>query len=223
MVIVIAARSDLRDGNQMANEAFADSPIQVRTVQPSEADYAAISEALMETARGRWFLAEYARRNRNADTRLVLDKVARLEESLAARQQADAASDAGPAVTEAVATIRDIVEAAQACDRKPADSFGTKPVEPPDVDWLRDRCSQRRSVRTAWADETSPRWRIQQPGDGPGFDVIPEVVGPGPDESRRDRRGRAGRPNGRVVSDALPACRVRSMPTPRTTGDCRSS
>ena len=48
----------------------------------SEADYAAIEAAVMETARGRWFLAEFARRNRNADTRLVLDAVARLEATL---------------------------------------------------------------------------------------------------------------------------------------------
>ena len=39
----------------------------------SEADYEAIEAAVMETARGRWFLAEYARRNRNADTQVLLD------------------------------------------------------------------------------------------------------------------------------------------------------
>jgi hypothetical protein len=41
----------------------------------------------METARGRWFLDEYARRNRNSDTRMVLDAVARIEETLAAQKQ----------------------------------------------------------------------------------------------------------------------------------------
>ncbi len=45
----------------------------------TEADYAAISGLLMESARGRWFLAEYARRNRQADTTLVLDAIARIE------------------------------------------------------------------------------------------------------------------------------------------------
>ena len=74
----------------MVNEAFALSPISARAVQPSEEDYAAISEAFMETSRGRWFLTEYAKRNRNADTRLVLDAVARLEESLAAQRRAAA-------------------------------------------------------------------------------------------------------------------------------------
>jgi chemotaxis protein CheZ len=44
-----------------------------------DAEFDAIAAAVMETARGRWFLGEYARRNRNADTRLVLDMLARIE------------------------------------------------------------------------------------------------------------------------------------------------
>jgi chemotaxis regulatin CheY-phosphate phosphatase CheZ len=44
-----------------------------------EADYEMIEAAVMETARGRWFLAEYARRNRQADTASVLAAVERLE------------------------------------------------------------------------------------------------------------------------------------------------
>jgi len=71
----------------MAEEAFALSPIAARATQPSEADYDAIREAFMETSRGRWFLGEYAKRNRNADTRLVLDAVARIEETLAAQKK----------------------------------------------------------------------------------------------------------------------------------------
>jgi hypothetical protein len=71
----------------MANQAFALSPISARASLPSEEDYEAIREAFMETARGRWFLDEYARRNRNADTRMVLDAVSRVEETLAAQRQ----------------------------------------------------------------------------------------------------------------------------------------
>src|SRR5882672_11616728 len=84
---VISTRGDLREESSMADEAFALSPISARAAQPSEEDYAAISEAFMETSRGRWFLGEYAKRNRNADTRLVLDAVARIEQNLAAQQQ----------------------------------------------------------------------------------------------------------------------------------------
>jgi hypothetical protein len=49
---------------------------------PSEADYDAICAAVMETVRGRWFLTEYSRRNRHADTELVLGAINRIETTL---------------------------------------------------------------------------------------------------------------------------------------------
>jgi chemotaxis regulatin CheY-phosphate phosphatase CheZ len=49
----------------------------------SEADYDAIEAAVMETERGRWFLREYARRNRNSDTQVLLDAISRLEQAVA--------------------------------------------------------------------------------------------------------------------------------------------
>jgi hypothetical protein len=88
MMIVTITRHDLRDEFAMADEAFALSPISARAALPSEADYDAIREAFMETSRGRWFLNEYAKRNRNADTTMVLDAVARIEQALAAQKQA---------------------------------------------------------------------------------------------------------------------------------------
>src|SRR3954468_18103001 len=89
MVIVTITRCDLRDEFAMAavEEVFALSPISARATLPSEADYDAIREAFMETARGRWFLGEYAKRNRNADTSMVLDAVARIEATMAAQKQ----------------------------------------------------------------------------------------------------------------------------------------
>lgn len=48
----------------------------------SEADYEAIADAVMETERGRWFLKEYARRNRNTDTQTVLNALERLEDRI---------------------------------------------------------------------------------------------------------------------------------------------
>ena len=86
-MIVSVARDDLRGEFTMADEAFALSPISARASLPGEEDYEAIREAFMETSRGRWFLGEYAKRNRNADTRMVLDAVARIEENLAAQRQ----------------------------------------------------------------------------------------------------------------------------------------
>ncbi|MDO9062680.1 MAG: hypothetical protein Q7U92_27145, partial [Bradyrhizobium sp.] len=94
----------------MADEAFALSPISARAAQPSEEDYDAISKAFMETSRGRWFLGEYAKRNRNADTSMVLEAVARLEENLAAQRQPQPADNG---LDEALAAIRGAVNQAR--------------------------------------------------------------------------------------------------------------
>ncbi|MFY9955454.1 hypothetical protein [Bradyrhizobium sp.] len=96
----------------MADEAFALSPISARAAQPSEADYAAIREAFMETSRGRWFLGEYAKRNRNADTSMVLDAVARIEDALAAQRQQQPAPDTR--FEAALAAFRSAVDQADA-------------------------------------------------------------------------------------------------------------
>ena len=61
---------------------MADEPFALSTVPPAlpaQGDYDAICATVMESARGRWFLQEYARRNRNADTRVVLDAIERIE------------------------------------------------------------------------------------------------------------------------------------------------
>lgn len=51
---------------------------------PSEDDFLTLCAALSESARGRAFLAEYARRNRNADTEALLAAIGRIEERLRA-------------------------------------------------------------------------------------------------------------------------------------------
>ncbi|WP_027552718.1 hypothetical protein [Bradyrhizobium sp. Cp5.3] len=94
----------------MATEAFALSPMSARAAEPNEQDYDAIREAFMETARGRWFLGEYAKRNRNADTRMVLDAVAKIEETIAAQRQ-PVIEDRLP---EALVAIRRAVEETEA-------------------------------------------------------------------------------------------------------------
>jgi hypothetical protein len=121
VVIVIATRSDLRDGFDMADEAFALSPIGARATQPNEADYEAIREAFMETARGRWFLGEYAKRNRNADTTMVLDAVARIEETLAAQHMPPEFDNRLP---EALAAIRSAVDEAAEAATAAIDGLG---------------------------------------------------------------------------------------------------
>ena len=104
----------------MADEAFALSPISARAALPSEADYDAIREAFMETSRGRWFLTEYAKRNRNADTTMVLDAVARIEQTLAAQKQATGDDE----LAKAVAAIRSSLEEARAAAKALAPSMG---------------------------------------------------------------------------------------------------
>ena len=57
-------------------------PLQSKPVPPRRglaAEYAALEATLQGTPVGRWFLAEYARRNRTPETQLMLDAIARLE------------------------------------------------------------------------------------------------------------------------------------------------
>lgn len=54
----------------------------------SASDFEAIRDAVMETARGRWFLDEYATRLRTAETAELLDSMKRLENAVAANHDA---------------------------------------------------------------------------------------------------------------------------------------
>ena len=72
----------------------------------SEVDYEAIEAAVTETVRGRWFLAEFARRNKQAETRLLLDAMARLEATVAAGQVALPSAD--PSIRLLVQRIKEI-------------------------------------------------------------------------------------------------------------------
>src|SRR6202162_3114985 len=103
----------------LADEAFALSPISARATLPGEADYDAIREAFMETSRGRWFLGEYAKRNRNADTRMVLDAVARIEKTIAAKKP----PPPEPGLAEALAAIGSALDEARAAAAAALDSM----------------------------------------------------------------------------------------------------
>lgn len=69
----------------------------------SGADYSMIEQAVMETARGRWFLLEYARRQRAAETQRLADLVDRLEAMAA--QPAPAEPAAAPIAAGANAAL----------------------------------------------------------------------------------------------------------------------
>jgi hypothetical protein len=122
-MIVSVTRGDLRDEFSMADEAFALSPISARAAQPREEDYDAISEAFMETSRGRWFLGEYAKRNRNADTRMVLDAVARIEQNLAAQKQPEPEPVPDTGLADALAAIKTALNEARAAASAAIDSL----------------------------------------------------------------------------------------------------
>jgi hypothetical protein len=112
----------------MADDAFALSPISARASMPTEADYEAICGAFMETARGRWFLGEYAKRNRNADTRMVLDAIERIEATLASQKAATGLSlvDLLPAIAALIVDAeRRILDALPKSDSRPA----TEPIQ----------------------------------------------------------------------------------------------
>ena len=82
-----------------------------------EADYEAIEDAVMETARGRWFLAEYARRNRHADTTMLLKALDRIEAAMR-----------GERSVQSVDRIRfDLVEMSKAIARTKTEIASIKP------------------------------------------------------------------------------------------------
>jgi hypothetical protein len=56
----------------------------------SAADFDSVEAAVMETERGRWFLAEFARRIRAEDAQRILSAIDRLEERMAEAEAAEA-------------------------------------------------------------------------------------------------------------------------------------
>ncbi len=59
--------------------------MQIAAVEPmldTEQEYRAIETAMLETARGRWFLAEHSRRSRRMETGQLEDALAQLKSSL---------------------------------------------------------------------------------------------------------------------------------------------
>jgi hypothetical protein len=84
---------------------------EARSLTPlSETDYEAIEAAVMETARGRWFMSEFARRNRQADTLQLLGALQRIERVVGTGLAEPAATPpaAEPEIGEAAALIADL-------------------------------------------------------------------------------------------------------------------
>lgn len=96
----------------MSNAPFARSTI----ASPSwgEDDYDAIFATLMGSARGRWFLNEFSRRNRHADTAQVIAAISRIETLISNRESETARNlradllDMARAITEVRSEVAEI-------------------------------------------------------------------------------------------------------------------
>src|SRR5580692_10978990 len=102
----------------MADEPFSISPS--APPPPTEADYEGIHAAVMETVRGRWFLSEYAKRNRHADTSMILAAIDRVEALWRER-------GAVPAASPAERVHFDLVEMAKAIAQTRSEIAAIKP------------------------------------------------------------------------------------------------
>ena len=111
----------------MADGSLAISPMP--PALPADADYDALCEALMASSRGRWFLEEYAKRNRNADTGLVLDAIARVEAVVRSEQAHQASQGVRIELLEMARTIAqtraDVAEAKPERSASPSAEAGT--------------------------------------------------------------------------------------------------
>lgn len=86
-------------------------PVGAEDAEPvaGAADFEAIQGAVQETARGRWFLAEFARRNKVADTATLLEALQRIETAIAkpaAASAAEAMKRMGPSLADALVELR---------------------------------------------------------------------------------------------------------------------
>jgi hypothetical protein len=91
-----------------------------------ERDYQAFSTALSASARGRTFLAEYTRRNRNADTELLLAAIDKLQGKIAANK---AARTSEPVRSELHALLKEISAARDELDASILTMKATKLAE----------------------------------------------------------------------------------------------
>jgi hypothetical protein len=73
----------------------------------TQKDYEAIEGAVLESPRGRWFLGEFARRNRAADTLMLLEAIRKLERGVAENPAHQPSADL---VAELAAELKDLSE-----------------------------------------------------------------------------------------------------------------
>jgi len=75
-----------------------------------EDDFEAIEAAVTETVRGRWFLAEFARRARGEEIRQVLDAMTRLEHVVTEQKTEQRAIPADPSIRLLVQRLKEVTQ-----------------------------------------------------------------------------------------------------------------
>ena len=100
----------------MANDPLALSGIGAGL--PQEAEYDAVYAAVTATERGRWFLTEFASRNRHADTDTLMDAIARIEVAV----RSDAPSRQSPRLPDLSAATERLADIAFGLRERAADA-----------------------------------------------------------------------------------------------------
>ncbi len=109
---------------------------------PNDTDYEAVYAAVTATERGRWFLAEYASRNRHADTQLLTNALARIEAAVlgdAPAQATNGATSAAATSADAMSIATDV--AAVAGEAEPAAAPRDESIPAQTVDQTADNLS----------------------------------------------------------------------------------
>ena len=122
-----------------------------------ESDYESICAAMMETAHGRWFLSEYAQRNRNADTKLVLTAIERIEAAMRGEKQAPPSDNIRAQLKTQLMAMADVIAqskadmAALATGHETSDAANARAQKVTAV--LRDLADQIHGMLDAWGDK----------------------------------------------------------------------
>ncbi len=136
-------------------------------IAPSKMDFEAIHAALLASERGRSFLAEYARRNRHADTAQVLAAIDRLVAAAQADVELRALADAMPAKTDS-APLEPVREPVKELEQEP----------PFDVERLRAELADMANAITRAKSEIAALKAAGSQADGRSSDAAVEFDGP---------------------------------------------
>lgn len=121
----------------------------VQAEPPVDTDYDAICAAVTATARGRWFLDEYAKRNRHSNTAEVLAAIARMETAVTGERIQQASREAHQEVqiellemARTIAQTRAAVTEVHAVPPQPVDAVPAGGAVAPDVAAAAERLRQ---------------------------------------------------------------------------------